>query len=408
MQATLTQQLATDWSARIKARWTDSSSTPEDTNTFSGGLQPDGRTIVRDFIAIDQDFQTYAIDASVQGELHTGPLEHQMLFGVDAHITRFDSTAFFAPAPSLDIFNPVYGLPRGPLIPLSPQERDVDLYGFYLQDLVSIGKQWKILLGGRFDYAKTDFERNAVTLADKVDQEFSPRVGLVYQPVDELSLYASYAKSFIPPLTGQTASGAEFEPEKGKQIELGVKGAWLEERLSTTFSIFELTRQNVSTGDPANPGFEIQVGEQRSRGAELEMVGEIVPGWQVIGSLTWLDAEITEDNEFPVGNRLTNVPEWSGSLWTTYEFRSGALRGLELGAGVFAVGEREGDLDNSFDVPAYARVDLLARYEVTENVGLSVNVHNLFDTTYVEAASSSAQIEPGPPLTVFATFDLHF
>ncbi len=94
----------------------------------------------------------------------------------------------------------------------------------------------------------------------------------------------------------------------------------------------------------------------------MDIAGEILPGWKAIASYAYTDAEITEDNSFSVGNRLVGVPENQASLWTTYEIQSGDLRGLGFGLGLFYVGERAGDLDNSFEIPDYLRTDAAIYY----------------------------------------------
>ncbi len=274
--------------------------------------------------------------------------------------------------------------------------------------MISFGEQWKLLLGGRYDMVKTQFDVNDRRLSDKWDRAFSPRAGLVYQPIKDLSLYASYTTSFLPPLAGAGLDGRPFKPEEGEQFEVGVKRDWFGGRLSTTLAAFQLTRSNLSTPDPRNPRFSIQVGEQRSRGVELDIAGELTPGWRVTGSLAYLDARITKDNRFPVGNRLINSPDWSGSLWTTYAFQDNSLRGLELGGGLFVVGDRKADLTNRVNVDAHARVDLFARYKVNETISLALNVDNLFDENYVEGLFSATYIEPGAPRSVFGTIQVEF
>src|SRR4028119_759714 len=115
-----------------------------------------------------------------------------------------------------------------------------------------------------------------------------------------------------------------------------------------TLIVYVLTSMAMAiTSDPNDPFASIQTGEQRSRGVELDVAGQILPGWNVIASYAYTDARITQDNEYEVGNQLVNVPENSASLWTTYELQSGALKGLGFGVGLRYVGEREGDLENS-------------------------------------------------------------
>ena len=406
VQTTIDHQFNDDWSLQTLARFSDTSQTP--TQSYPFGLEADGRTLNRRFFDVHSSWQNYALQANLTGQFETGPLEHQLLFGADSNFTRFEAASRSADQNPIDIFNPVYGGTIGPLSDPFKQDRRIDFYGAYLQDLISIGDHWKLLLGGRFDTAKTRFDRNDVNVTDKWDQAFSPRAGLVYQPIDDLSIYASYTTSFLPPLSGASFDGEEFEPEEGEQFEIGVKRDWFDGRLSTTLAAYQLTRSNVSTADPQNPTFSIQVGEQRSRGVEFDVAGELAPGWNIIGSLAYLDAEVTKDNTLPVGNQLVNAPKWSGSLWATYAFQGSPLRGLEIGGGVFVVGDRKADFANQVDIDGYARVDLFARYEISDNISLALNIDNLFDENYIEGVSGSNFMDPGAPRSVFGTVQVRF
>ena len=124
-----------------------------------------------------------------------------------------------------------------------------------------------------------------------------------------------------------------------------------------------------------------------------------MPGWNIIASYAYTDAEITEDNDFAVGNQLNNVPEHSANLWTTYTISQGSLSGLGFGLGLFYVGEREGDLDNSFQLDNYLRTDA-ALYYRREKLNLSLNFRNLFDIDYIEAANNDLRVFPADPFTV--------
>ncbi len=406
VQALIDHRLNADWSLRTLARYSDSKGRRYSADPLS--LQADNRTLERRALELDQDWENHAVQSNLTGRFDTGPLGHEMLVGVDANRSRFDSRSRVAALDSIDIFDPQYGAEPGAFGDTSTQDRRIDFYGLYLQDLISIGDHWKLLLGGRFDYVSTRFDSDGNRVADKRDRAFSPRAGLVYQPVPTLSLYASYTQSFIPLLSGQSADGSDFDPMEGEQIELGVKREWFDGRLSAGVAVFELTRKNVTTPDPANPGFNTQVGEQRSHGVELDVAGEPLPNWRLIASLAYLDTEIVRDNSHEEGNRLPNAPRWSGSLWNVYTLPGGHLQGLELGAGIFAVGRREGDLDNSYQAPGYARVDLLARYRVNEHVQVSLNVHNLLDKDYIEAMSGRTSVEPGAPRSAVARVGLRF
>lgn len=372
------------------------------------GLQADGRTLNRRVADLQQEMDNYAAQTSLVGSFDGGAVEHEVLVGLDINATRFESDFRQAPLDPIDVFNPVYGAQPGAFSEVSTQDRRIDFYGLYLQDLISFGEHWKLLLGGRYDHADTEYELDGELITDALDKELSPRAGVVYKPVQDLSLYASYTESFQPFVFSVSADGSPFDPELGEQIEAGVKRDWLDRRLSTTLAVFELTRQNLLTADPDDPGFSIQTGEQRSRGVELDISGEILPGWKVIGSLAWLDAEITEDNTLEVGNELQNAPEWSGSLWSSYMLQGGSLSGLEIGGGIFAVGRREGDLDNSFQAPGYTRVDAFAGYRISRNLRVSLNVKNLFDKEYIEAPIGRTQVYPGEPRSIFARLSASF
>ncbi|MEH1768520.1 TonB-dependent siderophore receptor [Nostoc sp.] len=170
-----------------------------------------------------------------------------------------------------------------------------------------------------------------------------------------LSLYASYSGSFNPN-TGTTVSGDALKPEKGEGYEAGVKAELLGGKLLTTLAYFDITRQNVATADPNNliGGFQIAAGEQKSRGVELDLSGQILPGWNIIAAYTYTDATVTKDtNALFVGSTLPNIPKNSASLWTTYELQQGSLQGLGFGAGFNYVGDRFGGLPNSFEVGSY-------------------------------------------------------
>jgi iron complex outermembrane receptor protein len=193
-----------------------------------------------------------------------------------------------------------------------------------------------------------------------IAQYFPPTVGLVYQPIQPISLYANFARSFQPNF-GTSADGSFLEPERGTQYEVGIR-AELTNRFVVSLAAYNITKANVATVDPANPDFSIPIGEQRSRGIDLNLSGEILPGWNVIASYSLIDAEITASNDLPAGSRVQNVPRNTASLWTTYQIQSGALQGLGFGAGLFYIDQRAGDFEDTFDLPSYLRTDLSVFY----------------------------------------------
>ena len=165
--------------------------------------------------------------------------------------------------------------------------------------------------------------------------------------------------------------------------------------------------------DP-NGIFVVATGERRSQGVELDVAGRVLPGWDVIGTYAYIDAEITRDEDFAVGNTLANVPLHSGSLWSVYTIQSGMFQNVGFGLGAYAAGKRLGDLGNTYQMPGYVRLDAALYYrkpEVTKrnNLIASLNFRNLLDTDYYEGSRENRrEIYAGVPLTVIGSLKLEF
>ncbi len=307
--------------------------------------------------------------------------------------------------PSVSFLNPTFGAPLvGTTLQGDLRQRN-ELYGLYIQDQIDLGYGLQLLLGVRYDTG-TQFYFNRTPSSRTVppDQELSgtsPRVGLVYRPFDPLTLYASYTTSFKPQ-TANILNVSNPAPETGDQIEVGSR-IDLTPDLTLSAAAFRITRQNVAASDPLNTGFSVVTGEQRSDGVEADLAGQILPGWKVIASIGHLDARITKDTTFAIGNRLIGVPSFSTSLWSTYQFQDGPLRGWSVGGGITYVGRRTGDLNNSFSVGGYARLDAAVFYDIDEHARFSINARNLTDRRYIEQPVNQFNNAPGAPLSVLAT-----
>jgi iron complex outermembrane recepter protein len=382
-----------------------------DKRTLPGALQADNRTLNRSYREFDFQSISYNLSTNVVGKFSTGSIQHQLLFGVDlnSYENKVPSFRSVAAAP-LDIFNPVYGQLPGTLGEEFSNTTITNSIGIYIQDQISLTDSLKVLLGGRFDafdQKSEDFSSNTET--NKSDSAFSPRLGIVYQPIEPISLYASYVSSFTPGsgvfLFGGSLDNS-FEPERGRQYEVGVK-ADFNDRLSATLAFFDLTRTNVVVDDPDNPGFQIQTGEQNSQGIELSVTGEILPGWNLIAGYAYTDARITEDTTLTPGNRLPNTPYHSFNLWSSYQIQQGNLQGLGFGLGLFFVGDRAGDLGNTYEIPSYLRTDAAIFYN-RDRFRVALNLRNLFDLEYFENGSSATRVNYGQPFTIQGTVSWQF
>lgn len=373
-------------------------------------LLEDNRTLERGLYVSEFAQQAYNLDTNVVGNFKTGTIDHKLLFGVDlsrdvSYDEGRDRLRQLAP---IDIFNPVYRRDSiGAVIEEIPDAPTIlEGLGIYLQDQISLFENLKLVLGGRFDIVTQKLEdTQGQTTSFQQDEAFSPRVGIVYQPSQVVSLYANYSRSFQQ-VQGTNLDNRLFEPERGTQYEAGMKVDWTN-NLSSTLAFYQITRSNVLTPDPRDPNFSIQTGEQRSRGVELDITGEILPGWRIIGGYAYTDAQVTKDNSIPEGNRINNVPEHAFSLWSTYELQQGNLQGLGFGLGLFYIGERQGDLDNSFTLPDYLRTDAALFYR-RNNFRAALNFQNLFNTEYFETSESRLRVYPGAPRTVKFTLGWQF
>ncbi len=371
-------------------------------------MEGDNRTLNRDGSVGEQYYNYYLLDTNLLSKFKTGTIEHQLLAGFSLSRNTSDlSFEFGIPAAPVDIFNPVYDqtLVAGDRNSSSFTTRDI--LGIYLQNQIALSQNFKLLLGGRFDsFSERRTDRLTNTESSQSDTAFSPRVGIVYQPIQPISLYASYSRSFAPTI-GTAASGEIFEPERGTQYEIGVK-ADLTERLSATLAFFDLTRSNVTTTDPVNPNFSVQTGEQRSRGVEFDIGGEVLPGWNITAGYSYTDAKVTEDNSIPVGNRLFNTPEHSFNLWTTYRLQTGSLKGFGFGLGLYYLGDRPIDTANTIELPSFLRTDAAIFYE-QDQFRAALNFRNIFDIeNYVSRFGSSDFVQIGTPFTVQGTLSWRF
>ncbi|MEH2275545.1 MAG: TonB-dependent siderophore receptor [Nostoc sp.] len=411
---TLSHKFSDNWSLRNAFRVSSYRDDGRGDSFYVTGLADDNRTLnLGSTLSGSQIYiNTYDLTTYINGKFSTGSLKHQLVFRLD--LDRYDFFRFrysVGSSAQLDLFNPVYpSQPVGPAIFSGDTSTLADTLGVYVQDQLVLAENLKLLLGVRFDtFKQTDEDFVADTKTSQSDNAFSPRVGIVYQPIPPISLYASYNRSFTPSI-GTSFGGGSFQPERGTQYEVGVK-ADLSNQLSATLAFYNLTRSNVLTTDTrpgVPPGFSIQTGEQRSRGIELNIAGQILPGWNIIGGYAYTDAEITKDNNPNLeGNFLNNVPKHSFNLWTAYEIQRGSLQGFGGGVGFFFVGDRQGDLANTFEVPSYFRTDAAIFYK-RDNFRAALNFRNLFNVDYFESAQSRLRVYPGEPFTVQGTISWEF
>jgi iron complex outermembrane recepter protein len=353
-----------------------------------------------------QFYETFTFQNDLIAKFKTGSIEHTALFGLEYYNGFNTFEGGFRGGDTIDIFNPSTDFEFGEFESFGVFEDRENSFGIYLQDQIALLDNLQLVIGGRFDTYNLESSFDGEITETEADA-FSPRVGLVYQPIEPVSLYASYTRSFTP-ATGRSVDGEPFEPQRGTAYEIGVKTEIIKNRLSSTLAFYDTTLTNVATTDP-NPNndlFEIQTGAQNSQGIELDLSGEILPGWNIFAGYAYTDAKITEDNTFPIDNRLESAPEHDFNFWTAYTIPKGNLAGLGFGLGIFYVSESPGDIENSFFHDEYTRVDAALSYERAK-FKATLNFKNLFDVRYFEG-SGREEVTPGDPFTLLGNISVKF
>ncbi|QSA96565.1 TonB-dependent receptor [Methylococcus sp. EFPC2] len=406
------------WSHAFNEQWTlsqrfgmDLIDQPVLAGSYVGSeLSPDG-TFVRPFYSYPSKSDRYYTSLNLTGKFSTWDLKHTLLIGGDYYRMDDRVDGHDIDGPDFNVFNPVY-LTQAPQF--GPTTYPVNLttswHGVYFQDQIEL--PYHVFALGGFRYDSADIHDNLSNTRTNGDTRVSPRGGLVWRPIPELSLYGSYTENFGAS-NGIDADGQGLPPQTAQQWETGIKTELWGGRLTGTLAYFDLIKQHLTVADPANPVRSRAIGEAESRGLEFDLAGEILPGWRLIGSYSYLPfAKITDDGAgAKEGNRLFLAPRNAGSLWSTYEFQYGELRGLKFGAGLRAVGQREGNPENSFELPGYTTVNLMASYGI--NVGpskvlLQLNVDNLIDKNYFLNTNSGSHILPGAPRTFLGSVRVDF
>lgn len=284
--------------------------------------------------------------------------------------------------------------------PSSSRQSDLETLSFYIQEQLAIGEHIELVAGlrwDRFDLKSDDLL--AGTAGDRVDEKLSPRLGLIVKPADDLSLYASYATSFLPQAGDQflilAPGDTGLEPQKFINYEIGAKWA-PGGKLLLGAALFRLERSNIKAPSPTDPTLTVLAGESRVEGFEISAAGEITPYWKANVGYTYLDGELLNTNAFgSAGKRLEQLPRHSISAWN----RVDVSQQLGFGLGVIHQSDQFASFGNTVVLPAYWRVDAAAFYTVSDRLSFQLNVENLFDENYYASAHGDNNIQPGKPLS---------
>ncbi|MDD0977189.1 TonB-dependent siderophore receptor [Pseudomonas fontis] len=339
----------------------------------------------------------YTIDNNLEYKFATGALEHTTLVGLDYRNfnRKYKGYNAYGVAP-VDLYDPT-NYRTDDIVPAFTTQWDntIRQTGLYVQDQIKLD-QWILTVGGRQDWAEVEnkdlLER---TITQQNDQKFTGRVGLTYLTDFGLAPYVSYSQSFLPSVgTGAPERGAKpFKPTEGEQYEIGVKYQPTDNTLMTA-SVYQIKQKNVRTGDTLYPQYEIQDGEVRSRGVELEVKSSL-DNLDLMAAATYIDSFYTKSTYGDQGNRSEAQAPVAAMVWADYHFRQAFLDGVTLGMGARYTGRKPGDSANTFDVPSFVVYDTTISYDLgrvdasLKGLQTRLNVQNVFDREYVSSCNYS-------------------
>ncbi len=417
-------QFNDDWSFKQTVAVNDSPTKRQLLGLFTPQYSPTSDTIDRTLYQSNTKEGTYSTNIDLTGHFNTLGLKHTLLLGGDYYrynynlTTASDNFLNFSNDSYINILNPAhpglswngtnyvpyFGQFIDPTTPYNYNYKQAtDQYGLYMQDQIKLPYNVHVTGGLRYQYIHKNTNYQGVDspahLTAITQDAVTPRVGILWQPQNWLSLYSNYTENFGANNGFVFPTGNPVPATGSYQWEVGTKTEFFDGRLRATFAYFDLTKTNIVTGDLAHPGFSLVTGAVRSRGPEVDIQGTLLPGWNIIATYSNTDIIVTKGNgsDYPaIGSRYYGVPRNTGSFWNTYEFQQTSLKGVKLGGGVtirdgqgvYTGGYNTGPLPLS-TIPGYATVDLLASYSVKvgkSKVTAQLNVNNLLDKYYYNSA----------------------
>ncbi|WP_346237637.1 TonB-dependent siderophore receptor [Niabella insulamsoli] len=344
---------------------------------------------------------------SFSGEERTGGIRHRILMGADFGNKKFwgDFRTILdsIPAAPLNVYNPVYGLP-GAIFPVLDRSQDIRVLAggsnyvsvvsyasAYAQDeLAFFDDQLRLSLGLRFTSAETVGKTKAAQINSNV---FSPRVGLSYSITKDMAAYALYDQSFVP-VAGTNWQGEAFEPIRGNDIEAGLKKDWFNGHWTSSISAYIITRKNALVADPdpdhvvGGQTFQAQLGETKTKGIEVDITGEVLPGLNLNANYALTDSKISEDSRAEnIGNVTPNTAKHTANGWLNYRVQKGAFEGFGLMGGVSALIDRHISTTKEPNFPNYFRADGGLSYQ-KGRYSISMLVNNLLNHQRLLTAGS--------------------
>jgi iron complex outermembrane receptor protein len=354
----------------------------------------------------------FQVDNQAEARFSDGLFQHDLILGVDyKNFTLHDNqgtnfSAGYAVDP-ISILNPNYGQPvRGRPAPYLVNVNRFQQLGLYAQDQIKLTDRLSLIGGLRQDFAESIVEDKLFAGAnsrERRDNALTGRIALLYNFDPGIAPYVAYSTSFQPQIGPDVITTQALVPDRGEQIEVGLKVEPVGAGYSLTVAAFDLVRDNPPI--PFNFG-TTQLGTVRSRGIEGQFVANLAEGLNVVAAVTHYDLEYTKVRSpslnFLIGKTPTNIPETFASVFADYTIPFGEWRGFGFGGGVRYVGRSFADQNNFFKVPEYVLFDATVHYNWNDHWRASITASNIGDRRFVSSCQAELSCFYGEARRVLA------
>ena len=391
-----------------------------------------------------QDMDTLYAQSDYQTKFKAWGVQHELLAGMDIarekklvdadspNLTAAQRAALYAatgltkPATTVGANGGDSSIDEATRVLFKTSDYESNGFGMYMQDLIQVAPHWKVLAGLRFDKLSGNYNSTAYSYSgttgthgfDKISpgaassyemnvSELSKRLGVLYQPNELHSYHFSAATSFNTSGDAYSlgASNVNTPPEQSINLELGAKLDSADKRFTTRLALFRSTKLHERNTDPLVNLVTLS-GKRHVTGVEVDFAGRITPQWELYASFVWMpeaNIDIGVAGSEGQGTRPSLTPVHSGSLWNTYQINSQ----WRLGAGLNFRGRQTPNRNPGWEVPAWATLDVMAEYQVSDKFTLKANISNLTDKLYADQLYSGHYI-PGVGRLVQVTGSLKF
>ncbi len=380
-------------------------------NIYADKYDPATNVVTMDGYDDQTDRDNFILSGNLIREFETGGIEHTLILGaefIDTTSKQDRNSALWTSTgkdkETFDVTDPMdFTRPAGGgntsvsyTDPFDDTTSDLNVFSLYVQDEIQLFEQLQLVLGARYDHFDIDvtgFDNSGAINGDQTDEELTPRLGLIYKPQENVSLYASYSKTFLPQSGEQFANlgglNKGLDPDEYTNLEAGIK--WdFRQGLSLTTSVFEIQQDAERRPTIASGGITL---ESEIQGFEAQLSGRLTDQWFVAAGYSYLEGEQVN------GLRPRELPEHSFSIWNRYQLTQ------KLGLGLGAIYQDETFASNDAPaagpreaLPSYVRVDAAAYYQISENLRLQLNIENLLDELYFPHAHNDHQVTVGAPV----------